>query len=136
MTLPLPTPQTALALGGAKEKLCGIIPVVPATDYGCNSESCHRFQEGYLLTRGQVKAFWQAKLSDPETEQHHHYVSPLRCVGRSRVACLSWKRQRRNPFGSVRLDSSILNPTPHHTTPRHPTARRPRRWGRCRPCCS
>ena len=67
-----------MALEAAKDRLCGIMPVVPATDFGCDSESCRLFQDGYLLTQGQVKAFWNAKLSDPDTEQHHHFVSPLR----------------------------------------------------------
>ena len=67
-----------MALEDAKGRLCGILPVVPATDYGCDSESCHNYHKGYLLTQEQVRGFWDAKLSDPETQQHHHTVSPLR----------------------------------------------------------
>ncbi len=69
---------TAMALKSAKTRLCAILPVVPATDYGCATPSCDRFNNGYLLTQGQVRAFWHAKLSDPDTEQHDFLVSPLR----------------------------------------------------------
>lgn len=69
---------SAMALDSAKARLCGILPVVPATDYGCESASCDQFNDGFLLTQGQVRAFWNAKLSDPETEQHDFLVSPLR----------------------------------------------------------
>lgn len=69
---------SAMALKSAKTRLCGILPVVPATDYGCDSASCDRFNDGFLLTQGQVRAFWNAKLSDPHTEQHDFLVSPLR----------------------------------------------------------
>ncbi|GAB5034060.1 esterase [Nannochloropsis oceanica] len=69
---------SAMALNSAKARLCGILPVVPATDYGCESASCDQFNDGFLLTQGQVRAFWNAKLSDPETEQHDFLVSPLR----------------------------------------------------------
>lgn len=82
--------HAAMAMGSAaKTRLCGIMPVVPATDYGCESESCRLFNKGYLLTQGMVKSFWQAKLSDPDLEQHHHYVSPLRCVLTSRGLIMS-----------------------------------------------
>jgi len=69
---------SAMALKSAKTRLCAILPVVPATNYGCDSASCDRFNDGFLLTQGQVRAFWNAKLSDPDTEQHDFLVSPLR----------------------------------------------------------
>lgn len=68
----------AMELEGAKDRLCGIMPIVPATDYGCESASCHDFDKGYLLTQEQVRGFWNAKLTDPEIQQHHYTVSPLR----------------------------------------------------------
>jgi hypothetical protein len=158
-------PPTAMAMAGAKQRLCGMMPVVPATDYGCDSASCHQFSDGYLLTQGQVKTFWNAKLSDPHTEQHHHYVSPLRCVGLCVCVCVRvcvlWIHKlehggTKRSDGTDELIDRFMGRNQDRTSTRHLPARppclthtnqtnqtnkrqpgrRPRRCWTCRPCSS
>jgi hypothetical protein len=67
--------------------LCGIMPVVPATLYGCQTQSCADFQNGFFLTRAQVVAFWNQGLVDPLEQADDPTVSPLRWVRGYVCAC-------------------------------------------------
>lgn len=62
--------------------LCGIVPIVPATLYGCRSASCDTFATGRLLHKSHMLLMWDATF--PELNVTHasedHNVSPLRSV--------------------------------------------------------
>jgi hypothetical protein len=58
--------------------LCGMVPIVPPTMYGCTFASCDAFARGRLLHKDHVEHFWN--LTVPPHLAQHHSVSPLRCA--------------------------------------------------------
>lgn len=99
--------------------LCGVVAIVPVTQYGCTSASCDEFATGRVLHKSHVLSMWNATLQD-QAQAADDDISPLRYVPSSSpnpsktVRCLgTW------PEGRVHV-CWCINRTPHEALARLP----------------